>query len=99
MTLGYMARAVRAGLAKHGEPALLRGVSCGNAPLIRQADIYAGIGDTADDNPVVRFDITTIDVQYNPAVGDTFDHPDGDFKLDRLVVDNGYTRTFIVVPR
>lgn len=98
MALGYMARAARAGLAKHGEPSLLRGVDCGRVPLIRQTTEYAGIGDTANDNPMVRYDVAVIDVQFAPVVGDVLEHPDGTFKLDSLLVDNGYTIAFTVVP-
>jgi hypothetical protein len=97
MALGYIARALAKGLAKLGEPSLLDGLDCGNVNLQRDVEVFAGIGDTADDNPVVRRDVVTIDCQFNPRVGQVLVHPDGTFKLDRLVQDNRYTRQFIVV--
>ena len=98
MALGYIARALAKGLAKLGEPSLLGGVDCGNVNLQRDVIEYAGIGDTANDNPVVRQDVVSIEVQFNPQVGQVLVHPDGTFKLDRLIRDNRYTRQFVVVP-
>lgn len=98
MTKGYIARAMQRGLAKLGEASLLDGVTCGDVNLQRDVLIYAGIGDTADDNPVVRYDLATISCDYNPRVGQALVHPDGTFRLDRLVDDSRYTRRFVVVP-
>lgn len=97
MALGYIARALAKGLAKLGEPSLLDGLDCGRVNLQRDVDIFAGIGDTANDNPVVRYDTATIDAQFDPRVGQALQHPDGTFRLDRLVQDNRYCRQFIVV--
>lgn len=97
MALGYIARALGKGLAKLGEPSLLDGLACGKVNLQRDVADFAGIGDTADDNPVVRYDVATIDAAFNPRVGQALQHPDGTFRLDKLVQDNRYTRQFIVV--
>ena len=97
MALGYIARALAKGLAKLGEPSLLDGLDCGKVNLQRDVSEYAGIGDTAHDNPVVRYDVATIDAQFNPRVGQALQHPDGTFRLDKLVQDNRYNRQFIVV--
>ncbi|GEM_PF-2235111 len=97
MALGYIARALAKGLAKLGEPSLLDGLDCGNVNLQRDVIEYAGIGDTAHDNPVVRQDMVTIGREFEPRVGQALQHPDGTFRLDRLVQDNRYTRQFIVV--
>ena len=98
MALGYIARALARGLAKLGEPSLLDGLDCGNVNLQRDVIEYAGIGDTAHDNPVVRYDVASIGVEFDPRVGQALQHPDGTFRLDKLVQDNRYTRKFIVVP-
>jgi len=97
MALGYQARAMQRGLAKLGEASLLDGVACGNVNLQRDTLIYAGIGDTADDNPVVRYDLAVISSEHNPRVGQRLVHPDGDYRLDRLVDDNRFVRRFILV--
>lgn len=97
MAKAYVARAMRAGLSKEGEPSLLRGVSCGNVAIQRQVEVEVGSADRAYDNYVGRFDVVLIDVQYAPKVGDLLEHPDGNFTLDRLVRDNGVTAQFIVV--
>ncbi len=90
---------MRAGLAKIGEPSLLRGVTCGNAALNRGVELQRAVSSTEADNYVGIHDIVTIDTIYSPAVDDEFDHPDGAFRLDRMVADNGVTRQFIVVER
>jgi hypothetical protein len=97
MTLGYVARALARGLAKLGEPSVLDGLPCGNVNLQRGVELFAGIGDTANDNPVVRFDVAVIGSEFDPKVGGLLDHPDGNYRLDRLVRDNLYAREFIVV--
>jgi hypothetical protein len=99
MAQGFVARAMQAGLAKIGEPSLLRGVTCGNATLNRGVELQRGTSQTEDDNYVGVHDIASINAAFDPAVGDNFDHPDGLFKLDRKVSDNGFTRQFIVVAR
>lgn len=99
MALGFVARAMKAGLAKQGEPSLLRGADCGKAALQRATRLEPGIATMAEDNYVSVHDVAWIDAAFNPAVGDDFDHPDGTFTLDRLVSDNGYVAVFIVVPR
>lgn len=97
MALGYIARALNKGLAKLGEPSLLDGLPCGNVNLQRDVVDFAGIGDTANDNPVVRADVVAIDAAYDPRVGQALQHPDGTYRLDKMVGDNRYTRQFIVV--
>lgn len=105
-----------AGLVVHGEPSLLAGTPCGHVLLQRDVDLFAGIGDTANDNHVVRFDVASMAARpehvdmllgescgvtpstYSPKVGQELQHPDGTFRLDRLLRDNGFVRKFIVVP-
>ena len=106
-----MARAMRAGLTKEGEPSLLRGTPCGNVVLQRQVDLQRGVSTMETDNYVGLVDIASIDAAYAPKVNDLLAHPatydtDGvtpltysNFKLDRLIHDNGVVRQFIVVAR
>lgn len=97
MALGYQARAMLRGLAKLGGPSLLAGVDCGNVALERNVDEFAGIGNTADDNSVNRYTVASIGVLYGPKVGQTLVHPEGAFRLDRMIEDNSVVRRFIVV--
>ncbi|UZZ64512.1 hypothetical protein [Curvibacter phage PCA1] len=45
---------------------------------------------------VVSKSIATIPKEYAPRVGDRLVHPDGDYDLDVLHKDNGYTMQFIL---
>ena len=94
---GYVARAMKAGLAREGEPALLAGAACGNVVVQRSVQAEPGMLGRADDNYVARFDLALIDAEFDPRVGQVLVHPDGTFRLDRLVDDNGVVRRFIVV--
>jgi hypothetical protein len=113
MPAAYKVRAMLAGLTLLGEPSSLAGVDCGHATIQRNAQLFAGIGDTADDNHVVRYIVASLAATaagadillglsegtttgYDPKVGQTLVHPDGTFKLDRLLDDNGIVRRFIV---
>lgn len=98
--LGFQARAMLKGLAKHGEPSLLAGSPCGKVAIERNVTEDAGIGDTADDNPIVRVIVATFDASYAPRVGQTLVHPtEGTFRLDRLHTDSGVIRRYVVVPK
>lgn len=107
MSLGYQARAMNRGLSILGEPALLRGVDAGRVNLARSVVLDAGVGDTAEDNPVVRYDIARISNAYSPRVGDQLDFvdefgaliPGESYILDRLIADNRHTSRYIVVRR
>ena len=91
-------RAIQRGLAILGEPSLLDGVPCGNVPVHRGVDVFAGVLDQANDNHVIRADVVAIESAYTPKVGQTLVHPsEGTFKLTRLASDDGFKRRFIVV--
>lgn len=60
MPAAYKVRAMIRGLAKHGEPSSLAGVACGPVAIERNANLTPGIGDTADDNHVVRVIVATV---------------------------------------
>lgn len=79
-------------LAVLGEDSFLRGsVSC-------RVNIENGVQVIGhDDNVVVEKDVATIDIEFNPKVGDTLTGPSGSFKLDALFSDNGYSRRFILI--
>lgn len=97
MALAFLARAVKAGLAKLGEASLLDGNDVGKVALERGVEISVGDAGRADDNFTTSADIVTIGGEYASAIGQTLVHPDGTFRLTRLVDDNGYARTFVVV--
>lgn len=96
MALGFLTRAVKAGLAKLGEASLLDGVDVGKVALERGVEVSVGDAGRADDNYIVDADVVMIFGQ-SAVIGQTLVHPDGTFKLSRLVEDNGYSRSFIVV--
>ena len=98
MTLGIFQRASQRILAKLGEDSSLQGVSIGKVNIERDVVLDAGIVDMSVDNPVVRVHVATIPRSATPRVGQTLVHPDGTFKLDRLLDDTGYSTRFIVVP-
>jgi hypothetical protein len=117
MPAAYKVRAMLAGLARIGEPSSFAGVNCGHVAVEHDADLAPGIGDTADDNHVVRQSIASMAATpafvdhllrlapgttpgtYDPRAKttDLLVHPDGNFRLDRLLQDNGVVRRFIVV--
>ena len=89
---------MQVGLAKVGEPSLLRGEPAGNVNVQYGVQIVTGNRSTEDDNFVGVYTVATIDRQFSPRVGDQLEHPDGTFHLDRLHHDNGSSMQFIVVP-
>lgn len=97
MSLGVFARAAERGLAKLGEPSSLDGTPCGNVALERGVQVFAGLLDQANDNTVAQHDVATVLSTFNPKVGGVLVHPDGTFKLDRKLSDNGYSMRFVVV--
>lgn len=105
MALGYQARAMQRGLDHLGEPAFLRGAPAGKVALARSVVLDPGIGDTADDNMVVRHDVATIANEFAPRIGDLLQFidetstpiPGEAYVLDRRVSDNRFNSKFIVV--
>lgn len=95
--IGAISRAMKAGLAKVGEPSLLRGVPAGKVSIQHGVQIVIGNRSTEDDNFVGVFTVASIDSIYAPATGDLLEHPDGNFYLDRLHHDNGAVQQFILV--
>jgi hypothetical protein len=96
--LDLFRQAAKDALAHLGESALLRG----NVPC--RVNIESGVQlEGFDFNPTqeryvtLSRDIATIEAVHNPKVGDTLKHPDGDFKLDVLLVDTGSLKRFVIV--
>ena len=50
-----------------------------------------------DENMVVDRDVATIDKQYNPRVGDSLTHPDGNYTLDVKIEDKEAYARFVVL--
>lgn len=96
MAKGYQARAMQSALRLLGEGAFLRGAACGNVSIERNVALSPGIGDTADDNFMATYTVATLENAYAPRVGDLLVHPEGQFRLDRLVQNNGIASRFIV---
>lgn len=97
MTLGIFARAQERLLDKLGQEASLRGNPAGKVQVEHDVELSAGDPGRSDDNFVLRYSTATILSDYDPKVGDALVHPDGSFRLDRLVADTHYSRRFILV--
>jgi len=97
MTLGVFARASQRVLDHLGEDSFLRGAAAGKVNLEHNVNLSPGDPGRSDDNHVARYTIATIDIAFDPRVGDDLAHPDGNYLLDRLVSDNNCNRRFIAV--
>jgi hypothetical protein len=81
-----------------GEGSLLRG----NVPC--NVNIEHGVQvEGFDFNPTqeryvtLNKDVVTIEAIHNPKVGDTLTHPEGSFKLDVMLSDDGAYKRFVVL--
>jgi hypothetical protein len=97
MALAHVSRAVQAGLALYGEPALLDGAEAGKVVVQFGVTVDKGDADRADDNYTAPADIAVIAAQYAPRAGQVLEHPEGRFKLVRKVIANGYALHFTIV--
>lgn len=97
MALDFVQRALARGLSRLGKDSTLDAVPCGRVNVELGVDLFAGMLDNANDNQVVRADVATIDLAAAPRTGQVLVHPDGTFKLTRLLEANGYNVRFIVV--
>ncbi len=52
----------------------------------------------AYDDAVFNRDVATLDRALGAKVGDTLQHPSGDYKLDGMLADNGFTVRFTLQP-
>lgn len=90
-------------LAHRGEDSILRGevVTPPRKVHIAHGVQFQGYGHgTVESNGdlVVSKSVATILASDGPIVGDRLQHPDGDYDLDVLHKDNGYTMQFILRP-
>ena len=88
-------------LALLGEDSILRGeiVTPPRKVHIKHGVQFSGYGGesvSSKGDLVVDKSIATIPKAYAPKVGDRLQHPDGDFDLDVLHLDNGYSLQFIL---
>lgn len=93
-------RASKRVLGRLGEDALLRGAPCGKVNIEHGVQFEGFDGERAASRGDVTMqrDVATIHKDYNPRIGDVLQHPDGVFRLDALVEDDGQTRRFVVAP-
>ena len=64
-----------------------------------RANIEFGVQITGPYEDAVFFrDIASLDKRIGAKVGDTLQHPSGNYKLDGLLSDNGYVVRFTVQP-
>jgi len=96
MTLGYQARAMQRGLDHLGEASLIGATDIGKAVLERNVVLAPGLTDRADDNHVAYGDVMSIARVHAPRTGQTVTHPEGSFRLSRLLGDNGHSVSFVV---
>jgi hypothetical protein len=95
MTLAVIARAIQAGLAKFGGASTLDGVAAGNVHIERGVEMFVGDPGRSDDNSISHVDVAVCPV--TAVTGQVLVHPEGRYRLMRLVEDNGYSRHFIIV--
>ncbi len=55
---------------------------------------FTGVGEDG----VFERSVATISNTMNPQVGDTLTHPDGTFKLDSKLGNNGYSSRYVLIP-
>lgn len=92
-------------LAHLGQDSLLRGevVTPPRKISVKHGVQFAGYGNesasrrgTGDYDLTVDRSVATIPNEYLAKVGDRLQHPDGDYDLDMLSTDNGYSTQFIL---
>lgn len=84
----------KAVLAILGKDGFLRG----NVPCRVNIEHGVQVAGYEEDATYAR-SVATIVSTLNPRKGDALKHPDGEFVLDGLVADNGYTQRWTVVKR
>jgi len=98
MALVHQQLALRAGLAVMGEPSFLDGVACGKVNVERGVRVSRASAETDYDNHTIIVDVATIDAAFKPKAGKLLRHPEGTFRLDKLLEDNGPTRRYVIAP-
>jgi hypothetical protein len=93
MAISAFKRAAKRIHARLGEGALLRGASAGHVIIERDVQ-FVGEHDQA----TFTRDCAHILAEYAPKTGDTLEHPDGTYKLDRYIDSNGESKRFVILP-
>lgn len=96
------ARATKSILAVLGKDALLRGDPAGKVNIEHGVEVFER---NQDGEAVFSRSVATISSTYTPVNGDILQMLDDDgapveprYKLDRLLVDNGFTKRYVLVP-
>lgn len=94
---GAFERLARSVLRHLGQDAfLLRGMT--STPC--KANVERGVQVMGQfDDAVFSRDVATLDASLGAKVGDELQHPMGNFVLDGLLQDNGYTMRFTLQPK
>ena len=93
---GAFERLAKSVLNRLGQDAFL--VS-GAATTPCQANVEHGVQVAgAYDDAVFNRDVATLDRALGAKVGDTLQHPSGNYKLDGMLADNGFTVRFTLQP-
>lgn len=92
MSLSAFQRMSQGVLTLLGEDSTLRGtVPC-------KVNVEKGVQVSIDD-VIYERDVATISNDLNPVVGDSLDHPFGQYNLDRKLQNTGYNTRFILIER
>lgn len=92
MTRAIFQRMSNTVLALMGEDCTLRG----NVPC--RANIEHGVQVTGEDGlMVLERSVATIGAEHEPKVGDVLTHPDGTYRLDVQMGNNGFNKRFMLV--
>ena len=93
---GAFARLAKSVLNRLGQDAFL--VSGASTTPCR-ANVEHGVQVAgAYDDAVFNRDVATLDRALGAKVGDTLQHPSGNYKLDGMLADNGFTVRFTLQP-
>lgn len=92
MSLDIFQRMSRSVLTLLGQDAVLRG----SEPC--KVNVEKGVQVSIDDMIYER-DVATISNDLNPVVGDSLDHPFGQYTLDRKLQSTGFNTRFILIER
>jgi hypothetical protein len=93
---GAFERLSRSVLLRLGQDAFL---VQGTTSTATRVNVERGVELTGEyGDAVVTRDVATIDAKLNPRVGDTIQHPMGNYVLDGLLRNTGFTMRFTLIP-
>jgi hypothetical protein len=90
-------------LSHYGQESLLRGevVDPPRKIAVRQGVQLSGYGSEQAmyrGDMVTERDLAYVPKSYAPAAGNTLQHPDGNYRLDVRIKDDGNTETWVLLP-